>query len=271
MGDFWLESLRLLDKNGFVPTESLEKLAATDASKRGPQDKLTLFEIVRLASGVDWSHREWSDLSFWDWPDLRSSWKKVWEALDESVHGIGAGSQRAVVWAFNKNRTQEEIRVLLAICADNFHNIDVPRPEPRPEARLMVGQGKTPAALANTYAVLRQGTNLAYGDLLSASIRDTGSDEDLLAKLDLLVESTGIDRSIAEDQSLIPRLLVRAKSEEEKTGETGPSTFIAFIERMDEISNFEGVSDFALQRRLAQMAPEKNASARKILETSLHQ
>jgi hypothetical protein len=135
----------------------------------------------------------------------------------------------------------------------------------------MVGQGKMPAALANSFAVLRHQTGLSYGDILSSTNQSVSSDEELLKKIDGLlgVPEGGLNQT--ENETLIPRLLVRCKIEIERSEDLASIPFTTFISKINEISNLEGVSDFALQRRLALLAPENNASARKILENSTRQ
>jgi hypothetical protein len=271
MGEIWSKAISVVSQNGFIPTATLEKIPSKDVLKRGPKDKVTLFEIIRLASGVEWSHREWSDVSFWNWVELRDGWRTVWDALDNGLRSTGVLKQNALVWAFDTERSQTEILNLLSICQDTFPEIEVAVPSPRPEARLMVGQGKMPAALANSFAVLRHDTGLSYGDILSSTNQNVSSDEELLKKIDGLLRIPKGNLAQTENQSLIPRLLVRCKAEIERSEELESMPFTSFISKIDDISNLEGVSDFALQRRLAQLAPEKNASARRILENSTTQ
>lgn len=263
----WERAIGILERSGFIPTQQLvETPLKRGATQRWSEaDPVTLFEAIRLATGVQWEDMDSSDVTFWNWLELRQAWFEVWSALDTLVTRIKGTGSKAIPWAYQRSRTIEEVVGLLQMAKREFPDLNVPRPHRRPEARDMVSSGRIDAAIANTLGVLRYNSGDEYGDLLSFCLKNTTSDEELLNSLDnrLLTQEANLDATNSKD--LIPRQLVRAKlficSQEETV-----RSFAGFLERLNLGNTLAGSSDSAFLRRLLSIAPEKSAAVLKDLQ-----
>jgi len=263
----WDPAIGILEQSGFIPTQQLVETPIKRGStqRRSETDPVTLFEAIRLATGVQWEDMDSSDVTFWNWLELRQAWFEVWSALDSLVTRIKGTGSKAIPCAYQRSRTIEEVVSLLQSAKQEFPGLKVPRPHRRPEARDMVSSGRIDAAIANTLGVLRYTSGDEYGDLLSFCLENAVSDEDLLKSLDRRLLAQGANRDAINSRDLIPRQLVRAKLFISSQDET-VRTFAGFLERLDSGNNLAGNSDSALVRRLLSIAPERSAAVLKDLQ-----
>lgn len=114
-------------------------------------------------------------------------------------------------------RTEEREKYsLLTSASIREPNLIIPQPRRRPESRLIVGNGKIDAAIANTLSVLRVGFDLPYGDFIPKLIKESPNDEDFLKVLGDEVARQGFDEQLNDLNSFVPRELVRAKWKTQK-------------------------------------------------------
>ncbi len=237
---------------------------------RGP---VSLFQAVRLASGIEENALDFADVSFWNGTKLRAFLSTVWSALDAQIQVDLQLTSPAVVWASQTERTKSEVLAFIDRTSSRVEIGKIPSVVLRPVAFQMVGMGKIDAAVANTCAVLTANLDLSYGDLLSQLVERGGTDEELLTFLDEKVSSSRADRTVSDQSSLIPRELVRAKIAIGDKMSLGSINFVRFLQVLDESNNLENVTDESLLGRLVKVAPEplSSAIAKKLIAAGLQQ
>lgn len=268
----WESAIGVLRRSGFIPTEQLtDHSVKRSVNQRRPEtDSVTLFEAIRLASGVQWDDMDSSVVTFWNWLELRLAWTEVWSALDSLVSKAEGAGSRAIPWAYQSSRTQGDVVGLLERAKQEFPEVAVPLPHRRPEARDMVSSGRIDAAIANTLGVLRVASGQEYGDLLTSCLGNGTDDEKFLRMLDTRLLSLKADLDTIDPRDLIPRQLVRARQETASRDET-VRTFGDFLTRVDSSINLSGNSDSSLLHRLLSIAPEKSAAVLKTLQATSDQ
>ena len=264
MSSVWSKILSVIDESGFVPTEQLIDGASPQTlNRRAPSsDPVTLFEAVRLASGVLWVDVEASDTTFWNWVELRKSWAQLWGCLDLAASELNGQPTRSVPWAYSKVRTTADIEMLLGTAMRIEPEIEIPIPERRPEARMMVSSGKTDAAIANTFGVMSQNSGNTYASVLRISQGKFSHDEELLSSLDGLVRDNQYSRQSQDSNSLIPRQLVRAKIELAKKDER-LGTFSRFISVLTQEHLKPDESNEGTLKVLLRISPERSVAVLK--------
>lgn len=264
MSSVWSKILSVIDESGFVPTERLiDGASAQSLNRRAPSSgPVTLFEAVRLASGVLWVDVEASDTTFWNWVELRKEWAQLWSCLDLATSELNGQPTRSIPWAYSKSRTTADIKMLLGTAMRIQPEIEIPIPERRPEARMMVSSGKTDAAIANTFGVIAQNTGNTFASVLRISQGKFTHDEELLSSLDDLVRDNRYSRQSQDSDSLIPRQLVRAKIELARKDER-LGTFSRFISVLTEEHLKPDESNEGTLKVLLRMSPEKSVAVLK--------
>jgi hypothetical protein len=131
----------------------------------------------------------------------------------------------------------------------------------------MVNVGKGDSAVVSTIAVLVKQLSLPYGEILDSLLKRGGSDEDLLAHLDVEVDRLGADRTSC-DQSPIPREIIRAKQKVRDQMTLSSIPITTFLEILDASNNLTNITDDALLARLLYIAPEDNKSIAKKIEAA---
>ena len=54
MENIWTKASNLISTFGFIPTELLDEVILENSKSRTIENGLSLFEVIRLASGVEW-------------------------------------------------------------------------------------------------------------------------------------------------------------------------------------------------------------------------
>jgi len=263
--NIWTKASNLISTFGFIPTELLDEVILENSKSRTIENGLSLFEVIRLASGVEWVDREYADVSFWNFQDLRSSWSSVWATLDTEVQALTSNVHYVIPWAYFKERGKNEILLLLANASIRQPNLNIPQPRRRPESRLIVGNGKIDAAIANTLSVLRVGLDIPYGDFIPKLIKEVPNDEDFLKELGDEVARQGIDEQVNDSNSFVPRELVRAKWKIQKDKGDQFTSFAGFLSYLETSNNLEGNSDQAFLTRLLRIAPETSIAVKQAM------
>jgi hypothetical protein len=223
---------------------------------------------VRLGCGISWADIESSDTTFWNWIDLRRIWGELWGHLDQAASEIVGSSTRAIPWAYSRDRNIDDVRQLIAVARVNSPDFEAPVAERRPDARMMILVGKTPAAIANTIGVLARGTERSYPELIYELSHEHLSDEDLLHLLDKKVKESSIDFRLQDESSFIPRQMVRAKMEYGRNEEATQS-FSSLFQFLSEAVITESLSDADFLKALLRIAPEKSEIVSKALGVDL--
>ena len=265
MENIWAKASDLISTFGFIPTELLEEVILENSKSRTIENGLSLFEVIRLASGVEWNDREYADVSFWNFQDLRTAWSSVWTTLDTEIQTITGKVHYAIPWAYSKDRGEREILLLLTSASVREPNLNIPKPRRRPESRSIVGNGKIDAAIANTLSVLRVGFDLPYGDFIPKLIKESPNDEDFLKILGDEVARQGFDEQLNDLNSFVPRELVRAKWKTQKDKGDQFTSFAGFLSYLETSNNLEGNSDQAFLTRLLRIAPETSIAVKQAM------
>lgn len=270
MENIWTKASNLISTFGFTPTELLDEVILENLRSRTIENGLSLFEAIRLGSGVGWVDREYADVSFWNFQELRAAWRSVWTTLDDEIQAITGNVHYAIPWAYTRERKAEEILLLLEKASIRQPNLVIPKPRRRPESRLIVGNGKIDAAIANTLSVLRVGLALPYGDFIPKLIKESPKDEDFLKVLGDEVDRQGIDEQVNDLESLVPRELVRAKWKNQKDKSDQFSSFVGFLSYLETSNDMEGHSDQVFLTRLLQIAPESSIPINQAISKELN-
>ena len=270
MENIWTKASNLISTFGFIPTELLDDVILENSKSRTIENGLSLFEVIRLASDVEWVDREYADVSFWNFQELRSTWSLVWATLDNEVQALTGNVHYAIPWAYFKERGKNEILLLLANASIRQPNLNIPQPRRRPESRLIVGNGKIDAAIANTLSVLRVGLDIPYGDFIPKLIKEVPNDEDFLKALGDEVARQGIDEQVNDSNSFVPRELVRAKWKIQKDKGDQSTSFAGFLSYLETSNNLEGNSDQAFLTRLLRIAPETSIAVKQAISRDLN-
>ena len=270
MENIWTKASNLISTFGFIPTELLDDVILENSKSRTIENGLSLFEVIRLASDVEWVDREYADVSFWNFQKLRSTWSLVWATLDNEVQALTGNVHYAIPWAYFKERGKNEILLLLANASIRQPNLNIPQPRRRPESRLIVGNGKIDAAIANTLSVLRVGLDIPYGDFIPKLIKEVPNDEDFLKALGDEVARQGIDEQVNDSNSFVPRELVRAKWKIQKDKGDQSTSFAGFLSYLETSNNLEGNSDQAFLTRLLRIAPETSIAVKQAISRDLN-
>jgi hypothetical protein len=268
--NIWTKASNLISTFGFIPTELLDDVILENSKSRTIENGLSLFEVIRLASDVEWVDREYADVSFWNFQKLRSTWSLVWATLDNEVQALTGNVHYAIPWAYFKERGKNEILLLLANASIRQPNLNIPQPRRRPESRLIVGNGKIDAAIANTLSVLRVGLDIPYGDFIPKLIKEVPNDEDFLKALGDEVARQGIDEQVNDSNSFVPRELVRAKWKIQKDKGDQSTSFAGFLSYLETSNNLEGNSDQAFLTRLLRIAPETSIAVKQAISRDLN-
>jgi hypothetical protein len=268
--NIWTKASDLISTFGFVPTELLDEVILENSKSRTIENGLSLFEVIRLASGVEWNDREYADVSFWNFQELRTAWISVWTTLDNEIQTITGNVHYAIPWAYSKDRGEREILSLLTSASIREPNLIIPQPRRRPESRLIVGNGKIDAAIANTLSVLRVGFDLPYGDFIPKLIKESPNDEDFLKVLGDEVARQGFDEQLNDLNSFVPRELVRAKWKTQKDKGDQFTSFAGFLSYLEISNNLEGNSDQGFLTRLLRIAPETSIAVKQAMSRDLN-
>lgn len=273
MADYWSKLRTIIEQRGFEPSASLEGTRSSRGAVPASRGPVSLFQAVRLASGIEENALDFADVSFWNWMKLRAFLSTVWSSLDAQIQVDLQLTSPAVVWASRTERTTSEVLAFIDRTSSRVEIGEIPSVVLRPVAFQMVGMGKIDAAVANTCAVLTANLDLSYGDLLSQLVERGGTDEELLTFLDEKVSSSRADRTVSDQSSLIPRELVRAKIAIGDKMSLGSINFVRFLQVLDESNNLENVTDESLLGRLVKVAPEplSSAIAKKLIAAGLQQ
>ena len=270
MENIWTKASDLISTFGFTPTELLDEVILENSRSRTIENGLSLFEAIRLGSGVGWADREYADVSFWNFQELRTAWSSVWTTLDDEIQAITGNVHYAIPWAYTRERKAEEILLLLEKAAIREPYTVIPKPRCRPESRLIVGNGKTDAAIANTLSVLRVGLALPYRDFIPDLIKEGIGDEDFLKVLGDEIALRGIAEQVNDMESFIPRELVRAKWKTQKEGSDQFASFVGFLSYLETSSEMDSQSDQAFLTRLLQIAPESSLPINQAISKELN-
>lgn len=270
MENIWTKASDLISTFGFVPTELLDEVILENSKSRTIENGLSLFEVIRLASGVEWNDREYADVSFWNFQEMRTAWISVWTTLDNEIQTITGNVHYAIPWAYSKDRGEREILSLLTSASIREPNLIIPQPRRRPESRLIVGNGKIDAAIANTLSVLRVGFDLPYGDFIPKLIKESPNDEDFLKVLGDEVARQGFDEQLNDLNSFVPRELVRAKWKTQKDKGDQFTSFAGFLSYLETSNNLEGNSDQGFLTRLLRIAPETSIAVKQAMSRDLN-
>jgi hypothetical protein len=205
-----------------------------------------------------------SDVTFWNWLELRKSWSELWAILDNAV-SVKEGKQvRVIPWAFQRERSLDEVLALLDFVVNNFGDPSVPSADRRPDARFMVASGRIDAAIANTIGIVRSNQQVDYWTLLSSVAIPGVDDEDFLKQLDSATLRVGFDRRRQDSHDLVPRQLVRAR--QELSGRIDSiRRFSDFLHYLISGNDRDQLSDLEVLKRLLVIAPEKSEIVRKSL------
>ena len=261
MDDFWGRLSSLISERGFVPTELLVDSPTSRVNKRQPtKDPITLFEAVRLAYGFEWKDIEASDVTYWNWRQIRAEMKEIWAALDQASSDFAGRPTKAIPWSYKATCTKDDAIKLVTSAAHISPLSTTSTPLRRPESRLMVNPGKMDAAIVNTCAVVRRNSNLEYSDILCVNLNQDLTDEEFLGLLDERVSVHSYDRQLEDNRDLIPRQLVRAKMAVQASSEE-VRTFLDFLRALELSNNISGLSDQALLGRLLRISPESSKQA----------
>jgi hypothetical protein len=111
-------------------------------------------------------------------------------------------------------------------------------------------------------AVLHEATGSSYGDILEATVAKlsgSSSDVDLLWVVDDACVASGADLGKTDDETRVPRALIRAYLKEARDAEEAGDAlkFLDFLRTESGLNNLAGLSDVALLRRLAAIEPEQ--------------
>lgn len=259
MESVWHTTRSVLRESGFCPTQDLiDTQSAAKLVRRNPENgPITLFEAVRLGSGVPWVDIEFSDTAFWNWVELRRSWSELWQCLDQVASEIKGSPTSAIAWAFVSSRTTDEVASLLNQAEKLNPKLLVPIPRRRPDARAMISSGKTDSAIANTLGVIRANSGSGYCQIIRDIQDPSNTDEELLRSLDQVVKSNRFSETLQDLTSFVPRQLVRAKAEIARSN--GDSqTFSSVLNYLCESGYSKITSDSDLLERLLNIAPEKS-------------
>ena len=226
---------------------------------------INLHEAVRFALTGSVNTANLPDTSFWEWQEIRPFLGNVWANLDSAVSVVDPNERSAVVWCHPDSRKIEEVLNLL-VEASKRPLLARPSATRRPTPRGLVQSAKVAGAIVEGLAVLHENSPLTYGDLIESvvsTLPDLATDLDLLVEIDRLCVRDQVDRSITDNETLVPRALLRAFIKERKAAdERGDSLFfLAFLRSESAINNLAGLSDRALLSRLLVLEPERSGSA----------
>ncbi len=249
----------VLRREGFRPS----------GTEEGTSIGLTLHEAIRRTLRDDGSRldSDVADVGFWEWEEIRSFLNSVWTALDKVALVQPLGRHSALAWAHQSERTLQEVLSLLED-AEGVTLPPVPTATRRPVIAGIPQSGKTLGSILETLAVIHEFTGTPYGDLLSSMASLDLSDEGMLRVLDSQCTSLSRDLERTDKRSVIPRSLGRAylaMSKSFEMDEVQAPSFAQFIRLEETESNWSGMSDAALLKRLLAVAPEESETFKKAI------
>ena len=201
------------------------------------------FNVNVKTSSKSWSiYADSADVAYWDFQIHREFLTKIHSLIDDEVSKLVGRQTYAFVWASMSERREDEIVELLENLRSKHPKLPVPPSAvKRPSALQMVQEGKAYGAIGNTCAVIAA-SGVNYGDLFELMAENNGSNEKLLQSLDEYTLSNGIDRTLVDRKSLVPKSFVSAhqsyKNQIQKTSQSEPtmSDYLRFLQLSNNLS-----------------------------------
>ena len=244
---------QILDEKGFLPFGGIKLGKRT-------MPGVTLHEAFRNAMGMK---PDDSVYMYWEWEELGPYIAGFWEAIDNAASEHAGRRTTGIAMAFDETRSFVEMDSLLEKV--EFAHVNslqsITRRPTRNEISIRF-VGKLLGACLSTLAVIETTTSCGYGDLISSLATTPVSNVDLLRILDERTKASGVplEDLCAPDSVLIPRALGWAfeKFNADLVSEDQLQLSLAeFFVETDISSNWAGLSDQSVLRRLLVIAPEK--------------
>jgi hypothetical protein len=264
--DSFLEKLRkLFEERGFLSYENSSK-------DKSSENASVLHEGVRQVLGLK---TEDSVYMYWEWRQLKSSFDAMWTEFDRSASKIDGRTTSIIAFCSRPEISLADLLQVLDL-VDQRNLLAFPQAVRRPtksesQVRFV---GKRLGAILMTLAIAADLTNSGYGDLLS-TMSEAGKDEiATLDFLDRLIVREQFDKASIKgpSQIVISRALGRAY---EKTNidrardEISEFNFSEFLRETESNSNWAGLSDKDVLRRLLTIAPDTAEASKKANEKFL--
>jgi hypothetical protein len=212
---------------------------------------------------------------YWEWRQLKSSFDAMWTEFDKSASKIDGRTTSIIAFCSRPEISLADLLQVLDL-VDQRNLLAFPQAVRRPtksesQVRFV---GKRLGAILMTLAIAADLTNSGYGDLLS-TMSEAGKDEiATLDFLDRLIVREQFDKASIKgpSQIVISRALGRAY---EKTNidrardEISEFNFSEFLRETESNSNWAGLSDKDVLRRLLTIAPDTAEASKKANEKFL--
>jgi|GEM_PF-6060796 len=256
---------KIFRERGFLSYESSTK----DESRK---EALTLHEGIRLVLGLK---GEDSVYMYWEWRQLKSSFDVMWAEFDNCASIVEGRTTSAIAFCSKPETSLADVLNVLDL-VKTVNLTAFPRAVRRPtksESQVRFA-GKRLGAILMTLGVASDLTESGYGDLLT-TLSNSGEDEiDLLDHLDRVVrrEQADATRIAPPSHIVILRALGRAfeKINADRIKDEIPAlNFSEFLRETEENSNWAGLSDKDVLRRLLVIVPEEADTSKKAIEKFL--